>query len=78
MIGRTAPSDEEVDKSEVKLLVDTIKKASDDSVTPALGGYTAEKAEAPPQGPAESAGVPAAAVFLSIAFGSLVAMACRS
>ncbi|MER5501101.1 MULTISPECIES: hypothetical protein [unclassified Streptomyces] len=67
-----------MDKSEVKLLVDTIKKASDDSVTPALGGYTAEKAEAPPQGPAESAGVPAAAVFLSIAFGSLVAMACRS
>ncbi|MFE7043372.1 MMPL family transporter [Streptomyces atratus] len=67
-------SHKEVEKSEVKPLVDTVKDASDDSVTLALGGYMAEKAEAPPQGPAESVGLLAAAVILFIAFGSLVAM----
>ncbi|MFB7224497.1 MMPL family transporter [Streptomyces sp. NPDC056227] len=67
-------SDKEVEKSEVKPLVDTVKDASDDSVTLALGGYMAEKAETPPQGPAESVGLLAAAVILFIAFGSLVAM----
>ncbi|MFI2430951.1 MMPL family transporter [Streptomyces sp. NPDC018693] len=64
----------EVDKSAVKPLVDTVKDASDDSVTLALGGYMAERAETPPQGPAESVGILAAAVILFIAFGSLVAM----
>ncbi|MFH8625806.1 MMPL family transporter [Streptomyces vietnamensis] len=67
-------SAKEVEKSQVKPLVDTVKKASDDSVTLALGGYMAEKAETPPQGPAESVGLLAAAVILFIAFGSLVAM----
>ncbi|MEV5932964.1 MMPL family transporter [Streptomyces sp. NPDC052079] len=67
-------SDKEVEKSEVKPLVDLVKDASDDSVTLALGGYMAEKAETPPQGPAESVGILAAAVILFIAFGSLVAM----
>ncbi|RKR86607.1 RND superfamily putative drug exporter [Micromonospora pisi] len=67
-------SDKEVEKSEVKPLVDAVKDASDDSVTVALGGYMAEKAETPPQGSAESVGILAAAVILFIAFGSLVAM----
>lgn len=67
-------SDKEVKKSEVKPLVDIVKSASDDSVTLALGGYMAEKAETPPQGSAESVGILAAAVILFIAFGSLVAM----
>ncbi|MFI9155469.1 MMPL family transporter [Streptomyces sp. NPDC053367] len=67
-------SAKEVDKAEVKPLVTTVKDASDDSVTFALGGYMAEKAETPPQGPAESVGLLAAAVILFIAFGSLVAM----
>ncbi|WP_258308788.1 MMPL family transporter [Streptomyces sp. NWU339] len=67
-------SDKEVEKTEVKPLVDLVKDASDDSVTLALGGYMAEKAETPPQDPAESVGILAAAVILFIAFGSLVAM----
>ncbi|MFD0367363.1 MMPL family transporter [Streptomyces sp. NPDC127114] len=67
-------SDKGVEKSEVKPLVDLVKDASGDHVTLALGGYMAEKAETPPQGPAESVGLLAAAVILFIAFGSLVAM----
>ncbi|SFO16641.1 putative drug exporter of the RND superfamily [Actinomadura madurae] len=67
-------SDKEVKKSEVKPLVTIVKNASDDNVALALGGYMAEKAETPPQGPAESVGLLAAAVILFIAFGSLVAM----
>ncbi|MEO3781867.1 MMPL family transporter [Actinocorallia sp. B10E7] len=67
-------NDEEVEKAEVKPLVDTVKGASGDGVTLGLGGYMAEKAETPPQGPAESVGILAAAVILFIAFGSLVAM----
>ncbi|GAA0991307.1 MMPL family transporter [Acrocarpospora macrocephala] len=64
----------DVEKAEVKRLVDTVKGASGDGVTLGLGGDKAEKAETPPQGPAESVGVLAAAVILFIAFGSLVAM----
>ncbi|WP_367320822.1 MMPL family transporter [Streptomyces sp. HUAS ZL42] len=64
----------EVEKSEVKPLVKVVKDASDDSVAFGLGGYMAEKAETPAQGPAESVGILAAAVILFIAFGSLVAM----
>jgi putative drug exporter of the RND superfamily len=67
-------TDKEATKAEVKPLVDTVKEASDDGVTLGLGGDKAEKAETPPQGPAESVGVLAAAVILFIAFGSLVAM----
>lgn len=67
-------SDKEVEKGEVKPLVDIARAASDDSVTLALGGYMAEKAETPPQGSAESVGILAAAVILFIAFGSVVAM----
>lgn len=67
-------SAKEVKKTEVKPLVDLFKDTSDDSVTLALGGYMAEKAETPPQGPAESTGILVAAVILFIAFGSLVAM----
>ncbi|MFF0865581.1 MMPL family transporter [Nonomuraea sp. NPDC003560] len=67
-------SDKEVDKTEVKPLVDMVKAASGGDVTLALSGYMAEKAETPPQGPAESVGLLAAAVILFIAFGSLVAM----
>lgn len=67
-------SDKDVTKTEVKPLVDMVKGASDDSVTLGLGGYMAERAETPPQGPAESVGILAAAVILFIAFGSLVAM----
>jgi RND superfamily putative drug exporter len=67
-------SDKDAAKTEVKPLVDMVKGASDDSVTLGLGGYMAEKAETPPQGPAESVGILAAAVILFIAFGSLVAM----
>ncbi|WP_245666895.1 MMPL family transporter [Actinomadura latina] len=67
-------SDKEVKKADVKPLVDTVKDASGGGVTLGLGGYMAEKAETPPQGPAESVGILAAAVILFIAFGSLVAM----
>lgn len=67
-------SNKDVEKGEVKPLVDIVRAASDDSVTLALGGYMAEKAETPPQGSAESVGILAAAVILFIAFGSLVAM----
>ncbi|MEV5763672.1 MMPL family transporter [Micromonospora sp. NPDC052213] len=67
-------SDKDVTKTEVKPLVDMVKDASDNSVMLGLGGYMAEKAETPPQGPAESVGILAAAVILFIAFGSLVAM----
>ncbi|MEV1170939.1 MMPL family transporter [Nonomuraea sp. NPDC049784] len=66
--------DKEVEKAEVKPLVDLVKDASDYTVTLGLGGYMAEKGETPPQGPAESVGLLAAAVILFIAFGSLVAM----
>jgi RND superfamily putative drug exporter len=64
----------DVEKSEVKPLVDTVKDASGDGLTLGLGGDKAEKAETPPQGPAEGVGVLTAAVILFIAFGSLVAM----
>ncbi|WP_027945698.1 MMPL family transporter [Amycolatopsis taiwanensis] len=64
----------EVDKTEVKPLVDMVKNASGDGVTLGMGGTQAEKAETPPQGSAESVGILAAAVILFIAFGSLVAM----
>ncbi|GLY70998.1 MMPL family transporter [Amycolatopsis taiwanensis] len=64
----------EVDKAEVKPLVDMVKNASGDGVTLGMGGTQAEKAETPPQGSAESVGILAAAVILFIAFGSLVAM----
>ncbi|CND59676.1 putative RND superfamily drug exporter [Mycobacterium tuberculosis] len=67
-------SDADVKKADVKPLVDTVKRASGDGVALGLGGYMAEKAETPPQGPAESVGILAAAVILFIAFGSLVAM----
>ncbi|MGW1279639.1 MMPL family transporter [Streptomyces tsukubensis] len=67
-------TDKNVKKTEVKPLVDTVKDASGDGVVLGLGGDKAEKAETPPQGPAESVGVLAAAVILFIAFGSLVAM----
>jgi RND superfamily putative drug exporter len=68
-------TDAEVTKAEVEPLVTTVKEASGDGVTLGLGGEQAEKAETPPQGPAEAVGVAAAAVILFIAFGSLVAMA---
>ncbi|GGT84167.1 MMPL family transporter [Actinomadura livida] len=67
-------SDTDVKKSEVEPLVDTVKDASGNGVTLGLGGYMAEKAETPPQGPAEGVGILAASVILFIAFGSLVAM----
>lgn len=67
-------SAKEVDKTEVKPLVDLVKEASDGTVTLGLGGYMAEKAETPPQGAAEGVGILAAAVILFIAFGSLAAM----
>ncbi|WP_034516118.1 MMPL family transporter [Actinomadura rifamycini] len=67
-------SDQDVEKSQVKPLVDVVKDASGNGVTMGLGGYMAEKAETPPQGSAESVGIAAAAVILFIAFGSLVAM----
>jgi len=75
-IARTTISliDKDVEKSKVKPLVDTVKNASGDGVMLGLGGDKAEKAETPPQGPAEAVGVLAAAVILFIAFGSLVAM----
>ena len=66
--------DKEVDKSEVKPLVDAVKNASGDGVTLGLGGEKAEKAETPPQGPAEGVGILTASIILFIAFGSLVAM----
>ncbi|MDH6467130.1 RND superfamily putative drug exporter [Micromonospora sp. H404/HB375] len=64
----------DVEKAEAKPLVDTVKDASGDGVTLGLGGERAEKAETPPQGPAEAVGVVTAAVILFLAFGSLVAM----
>ncbi|MEV0269672.1 MMPL family transporter [Hamadaea sp. NPDC050747] len=67
-------TDPDAAKADVKPLVDTVKAASADGITLGLGGEKAEKAETPPQGPAESIGVLAAAVILFIAFGSLVAM----
>jgi RND superfamily putative drug exporter len=71
-------TDQDVKKTEVKPLVTTVKDASGDGVTLGLGGDKAEKAETPPQGPAESIGVLAAAVILFIAFGSLVALGTSS
>ncbi|MEV0157977.1 MMPL family transporter [Micromonospora sp. NPDC050686] len=67
-------TDKDVDKTEVKPLVDTVKDASADGVTLGLGGDKAEKAETPAQGSAEGVGLLTAAVILFIAFGSLVAM----
>ncbi|SCF03395.1 putative drug exporter of the RND superfamily [Micromonospora viridifaciens] len=67
-------TDKDVPKTEVKPLVDIVKDASGDGVTLGLGGDKAEKAETPPQGPAEGVGLLTAAVILFIAFGSLVAM----
>ncbi|WP_198940352.1 MMPL family transporter [Micromonospora sp. CB01531] len=67
-------TDKDVAKTEVKPLVDRVKGASGDGVTLGLGGEKAEKAETPPQGPAEGVGLLTAAVVLFIAFGSLVAM----
>ncbi|MEV0808354.1 MMPL family transporter [Micromonospora sp. NPDC050200] len=67
-------TDKDVAKTEVKPLVDTVKDASGDGVTLGLGGDKAEKAETPPQGPAEGVGLLTAAAILFIAFGSLVAM----
>jgi RND superfamily putative drug exporter len=64
----------EVKKAEVARLVTTVKDASGDGLTLGLGGKTAEQAETPKPGPAESVGVLAAAVILFVAFGSLVAM----
>ena len=66
--------DREVAKSEVKPLVEAVKNASGDGVTLGLGGERAEKAETPPQGPAEGVGILTASIILFIAFGSLVAM----
>jgi RND superfamily putative drug exporter len=65
--------DGDVSKAEVKPLVDMVRDASGDGVTLGLGGDLAEKAETPPQGPAEGVGLLTAAVVLFIAFGSLVA-----
>ncbi|MFC7549269.1 MMPL family transporter [Plantactinospora sp. GCM10030261] len=62
------------DVSEVKPLVDVVKEASGDGVRLGLGGERAEKAETPPQGPAEGVGIGAAAIILFLAFGSLAAM----
>ncbi|MEO3829451.1 MMPL family transporter [Actinomadura sp. B10D3] len=67
-------TDVEAEISEVKPLVTAVKEASGGGLTLGLGGDAAEKAETPPQGPAESVGLLAAAVILFIAFGSLVAM----
>jgi RND superfamily putative drug exporter len=67
-------TDKEVKKTAVKPLVDEVKDASGDGVTLGLGGERAEKAETPPQGPAEGVGVLTAAVILFVSFGSLVAM----
>ncbi len=67
-------TDKDVDKADVKILVDIVKAASGDGLTLGLGGDEAEKAETPPQGPAEAIGVMTAAVILFVAFGSLVAM----
>ncbi|MFE9655463.1 MMPL family transporter [Micromonospora sp. NPDC006431] len=67
-------TDKDVAKTEVKPLVDRVKDASGGGVTLGLGGEKAEKAETPPQGPAEGVGLLTAAVVLFIAFGSLVAM----
>jgi RND superfamily putative drug exporter len=67
-------TDMDPEKSEVKPLVDVVKGASADGLTLGLGGDEAEKAETPPQGPAEGVGLLTAAVILFIAFGSLVAM----
>jgi len=47
-------TDKDVEKTEVKALVDTVKDASSDGVTLGLGGDKAEKAETPKQGSAES------------------------
>jgi len=67
-------TDKDATTAEVKPLVDMVKGASGHGVTLGLGGDEAEKAETPPQGPAEGVGVLTAAVILFIAFGSLVAM----
>ena len=67
-------TDVDVKKADVKPLVETVKEASGEGVTLGLGGDKAEKAETPPQGPAEAVGLLTAAIILFIAFGSLVAM----
>ncbi|MEV0776477.1 MMPL family transporter [Streptomyces sp. NPDC050433] len=67
-------TEKDLNKTEVKPLVTTVKEASGDGVVLGLGGDKAEKAETPKQGPAEGVGVLAAAVILFLAFGSLVAM----
>ncbi|GIF47607.1 RND superfamily putative drug exporter [Asanoa ferruginea] len=67
-------TDMDVPKADVKPLVDIVKDASGQGLTLGLGGDKAEKAETPPQGPAEGVGLLTAAIILFIAFGSLVAM----
>ena len=67
-------TDEEAKRSDVEPLVAAVKDASGDGVTLGLGGERAEKAETPPQGPAEGVGLLTAAVILFVSFGSLVAM----
>ncbi|BCB91824.1 MMPL family transporter [Phytohabitans suffuscus] len=67
-------TDMDVPRADVKPLVTIVKDASGDGLTLGLGGDKAEKAETPPQGPAEGIGLLTAAIILFIAFGSLVAM----
>lgn len=67
-------TEKRAEKADVLPLVNAVKEASSPEVRMGLGGERAEKAEVPPQAPAEAVGILAAAVILFIAFGSLVAM----
>ncbi|WP_277441297.1 MMPL family transporter [Streptomyces sp. SPB162] len=64
----------ELDKEEVKKLIDIVHDASGDGLQVEAGGQAVQMAEEPPQGLSELVGIAAAAVVLFLAFGSLFGM----
>lgn len=67
-------SQDQIPTDTVTPLLDTVKHASGDGVTFALGGDAVLSAETPPGGPTEGVGVLAAMIVILISFGSLLAM----
>ncbi|NGN68643.1 MMPL family transporter, partial [Streptomyces sp. A7024] len=66
----------EVEKPNVEKVIDTAQAAADDveGLDVELGGQAIQQTQEPPGGIAEATGIAAAAIILSIAFGSLFAM----
>ncbi|WP_419997339.1 MMPL family transporter [Streptomyces boninensis] len=66
----------EIEKPNIEKVIDTAQAAADDvdGLKVELGGQAIQQTQEPPGGLAEGVGIAAAAVILSIAFGSLFAM----